>query len=167
MSGFACAPMELVMVQQQRFGGSLIGTASNIVSERGPLGLYRGYVTSAGREAVFAAGYIGIGPALGMYLRDEHGWSVASSKATGAVGAGLVAATISHPLDTIKTCMQGDVKREKFTSLTNTARTLMAEGGAASFFRGWNWRVGRMICAMFILSECNERLVPIYTELLS
>ncbi len=166
VSGLACAPMELTMVQQQRFGGSLVSTASSIAKERGLSGngIYRGFITSSGREAVFAAGYIGIGPALGTYFREDLGWSVPASKASGAIGAGVIAATLSHPLDTIKTCMQGDVKQEKFTSLTRTARTLMAEGGVGSFFRGWNWRVGRMICAMFILSECKERLVPLFTD---
>lgn len=30
----------------------------------------------------------------------------------GASGAGMIAATLSHPLDTIKTCMQGDIAQE-------------------------------------------------------
>ena len=165
VSGIACAPMELTMVQQQRFGGSLLGTAGGIIKRSAP-DIFRGFVTSSGREAVFAAGYIGIGPELGKWLREEKGFSVAASKFSGSVGAGLIAATLSHPLDTIKTCMQGDVKREKYTTLTKTARTLLQEGGHASFFRGWTWRVGRMICAMFILGECHARLIPFYSDLL-
>lgn len=56
LSGLICAPMELVMIQQQRFGASLLGTAGKIVSDLGPLALFRGLSTSCGREGIFTAG---------------------------------------------------------------------------------------------------------------
>lgn len=40
------------------------------------------------------------------------GWSPGTAKFVGCVGAGVIAATLSHPMDTIKTCMQGDVQRK-------------------------------------------------------
>ena len=42
LSGVICAPMELVMVQQQRSGGSLLGTAGRVVREHGAGQLFRG-----------------------------------------------------------------------------------------------------------------------------
>ena len=38
LSGFACAPMELSMIQQQRFGSSLVATPGIIVGELGITG---------------------------------------------------------------------------------------------------------------------------------
>ena len=40
---------------------------------------------------------------------------------------GVVAASLSHPMDTIKTCMQGDIAKTTYTSLTGTAQTILKE----------------------------------------
>jgi solute carrier family 25 carnitine/acylcarnitine transporter 20/29 len=163
LSGFACAPMELVMIQQQRFGKSLFDTASMIIKDHGVLGggLMRGLITASGREGLFTAGYLGASPVIGRYLVEEKGMGKYPAKMVGAVGAGLVAATLSHPMDTIKTCMQGDMQKATYGSLTSTARTIYSESGAGAFFRGWSWRAGRMISSLFILDQCKSQLTPI------
>jgi solute carrier family 25 carnitine/acylcarnitine transporter 20/29 len=161
ISGLLCGPMELVMIQQQRFGGTLLRTPARLLSSFGASGIGRGMVTSCGREGMFTAGYMGLGPVLGQRLRDDFGLGAGMSKILGACGAGLVAATLSHPMDTIKTCMQGDVERKNYGSLSQTARSLLADGGPSRFFRGWAWRTGRMMCAIFIMTECKTRLSPI------
>ena len=70
-----------------------------------------------GPHPLLAAGrYLGLGPVLGQKLKDEYGMSKPVGEFGGAVGAGIVAASLSHPLDTIKTCMQGDVKQVTYGS---------------------------------------------------
>ena len=162
ISGVACAPMELVVIQQQRFGGTLLGTPTRIANAAGGSTLFRGLLTSMGREGCFTAGYLGIGPALTDKLQKDHGLSSGMAKVGGAVAGGVIAATLSHPLDTIKTCMQGDIEKESYTSLSGTASKLFAEGGAGRFFTGWGWRTGRMICAVFIMGQCKEILSPLF-----
>jgi len=149
------------MIQQQRFGASLLGTAGKIVSDLGPLALFRGLSTSCGREGIFTAGYLGLGPVLGQKLKDEYGMSKPVGEFGGAVGAGIVAASLSHPLDTIKTCMQGDVKQVTYGSTMQTFSTLYAEGGPLRFFNGWIWRTSRMCCAIFLLGQVKSRLGPL------
>lgn len=161
LSGFACAPMELVMIQQQRFGGTLIATPMRIVGEIGAAGLFRGLSMSCGREGLFTAGYLGIGPVISRTLQEEYNQPVSVAKVGGAIGGGVIAATLSHPMDTCKTCMQGDIQRQAYGSLTQTASALYKEAGAGRFFRGWSWRTGRMICAVFIMNECKVQLAPI------
>lgn len=139
ISGFVCAPMELVMIQQQRFGTSMLNAAARIVQEKGPLGLFRGLETSCGREGLFAAGYLGMGPVFAEQLRANYGMG-GSADFAGAVGAGLIAATLSHPLDTIKTCMQGDIERATYTTTAGTASKILQDGGYGFFFRGWAFR---------------------------
>lgn len=56
LSGIACAPMELVLVQQQKFGGSIIGTPAKLVRVHGGASMFRGFVTASGREGIFTAG---------------------------------------------------------------------------------------------------------------
>ena len=46
--------------------------------------------------------------------------------AAGASGAGMIAATLSHPLDTIKTCMQGDLERKVLQSRAFDAALALA-----------------------------------------
>jgi hypothetical protein len=161
LSGFACAPMELVMIQQQRFGGTLFATPLRIIAETGPLSLFRGLPMACGREGLFTAGYLGIGPVITRTVQEDYKQSIGVAKACGAVGGGVIAATLSHPMDTCKTCMQGDNQRKTYGSLSETAATLYREAGPLRFFRGWAWRTGRMICAVFIMNECKVQLAPL------
>eukprot|EP00667_Euglena_gracilis_P016774 EG_transcript_17596 len=161
LSGFACAPMELVMIQQQRFGGSLLATPMRIVGTIGAPGMFRGLTMACGREGLFTAGYLGIGPVITRTLQEDYNLSISMAKAGGAVGGGVIAATLSHPMDTCKTCMQGDIERKAYGSLSETAQALYKEAGAGRFFRGWTWRTGRMICAVFIMNECKVQLAPL------
>lgn len=160
VSGLLCCPMELVMIQQQRFGTSLIGTPTKLIQADGVAALSRGLLTSVGREGIFTMGYMGLGPLLARKLRSYE-VECTTAKIFGAIGAGMFAATLSHPVDTIKTCMQGDMQRERFGSLSRTAQELYRAEGLSAFFRGWSWRTGRMIGAVFVLGELKERLSPI------
>ena len=61
----------------------------------------------------------------------------------------------------LQTCMQGDITKETYGTLSQTASKLMKEGGVMRFFNGWGWRTGRMILGTFILNEGKNRLGPI------
>lgn len=157
LSGFACAPMEGIMIQQQRFGKSLLATPGLMIQEAGPLGLMRGLFMSCGRESIFTMGYLGMGPVFSGKFMDQ-GYSQVTSKLAGSICGGVIAATLSHPMDTMKTCMQGDIQRKTYGTLTQTFSTLMKNGGPSRFFSGWTWRTGRMCCAMGIMTECSVRV---------
>lgn len=162
ISGLVCGPMELVMIQQQRFGDSLLKCPSRIIGETGGAGIMRGTVMSCGREGLFCAGYLGMGPAFTRELQESYGYDVGTAKFGGAVSSGVIAASLSHPMDTIKTCMQGDIVRKNYGTVGETASALYAESGLLAFFKGWHWRTGRMICAMFIMGECKDILSPLF-----
>mmetsp|Transcript_6466 Transcript_6466/g.15615 ORF Transcript_6466/g.15615 Transcript_6466/m.15615 type:complete len:113 (+) Transcript_6466:105-443(+) len=102
-----------------------------------------------------------MGPVFGDKLEKDFGVSKATGSFLGASGAGMIAATLSHPLDTMKTCMQGDVEQKTYKSLFQTFSTLYKEEGAGRFFRGWSWRTTRMICAIFLLGQCKTKLGPL------
>jgi len=161
LSGLVCGPMELVMIQQQRFGGSIVQVPNQIVSRYGVLGMFRGLSMACGREAFFTAGYLGLGPAAARELSETYGYSDTNAKMLGAIGAGLVAATLSHPMDTLKTCLQGDIARTQFTTLSQTAKTLVKQQGYGRFFYGYQWRTGRMILSIFIINQVREIVAPL------
>eukprot|EP00050_Salpingoeca_kvevrii_P020969 m.104764 g.104764 ORF g.104764 m.104764 type:complete len:277 (-) comp9113_c0_seq1:84-914(-) len=161
LSGVVCSPLELVMIQQQRTGMSFLAVPVKIAREYGLATMSRGFWTTAGREGLFAAGYLGIGPALARLCQERYNMDRKLANIAGAIPAGIIASTLSHPLDTIKTCMQGDVARTNFGSLLQTAKTLFADGGITRFYRGWGWRTSRMCCAVFILNETRSLIGPL------
>jgi len=161
ISGLICAPMELIMIQQQRKGTAMLSAAANIVRERGVLTLFRGLETSCGREGLFTAGYLGMGPVFAEQLQRRYDMSASSANFAGAAGAGMIAATLSHPLDTIKTCMQGDIERATYTDFVGTARTLLQQEGIGRFFNGWAFRTSRMICAIWLIGQCKNVFGPL------
>ena len=71
--GFVCAPMELVMIQQQRFGTSMLNAAARIVQEQGRSTLPRAR-TSCGRRPL-RGGYLGMGPVFAEQLRATMAWA--------------------------------------------------------------------------------------------
>jgi solute carrier family 25 carnitine/acylcarnitine transporter 20/29 len=174
MSGPVCCVLELTLIQQQRYSGSVFGTPARIASTFGASGLMRGLVPSTGREAVFTAGCLGIVPVAKRKLQDDMGMNSQFASFLGSAGAGLVCAALSHPLDTVKTCMQGDVERKKYGSLRATIGALSAEGAAEfgpgmarwrSFFRGYGWRSTNIIFDFLIINSLMETLAPImYAE---
>eukprot|EP00613_Pedinella_sp_CCMP2098_P002568 CAMPEP_0171637914 /NCGR_PEP_ID=MMETSP0990-20121206/28559_1 /TAXON_ID=483369 /ORGANISM="non described non described, Strain CCMP2098" /LENGTH=214 /DNA_ID=CAMNT_0012210867 /DNA_START=110 /DNA_END=754 /DNA_ORIENTATION=- len=160
LSGLICAPMELVMIQQQRFGKSLLATPAAIVAETGALGLMRGLVMSCSREGVFTAGILGLGPSITRHASEKWGYSKYKAATVGAICGGVVVGTLSHPCDTIKTCMQGDIQRTTYGGIVHTGQTLFTQSGFRSFFRGWSWRTGRMVVQTFTFGEIKNRLSP-------
>ena len=53
---------------------------------------------------------------------QDQGWSAVSAKLGGSMAGGIIAASLSHPMDTCKTCMQGDIQKKTYGSLTQVSR---------------------------------------------
>ena len=154
VTGFICAPMELIMIQQQKTGNNMYKTVKKI----GRNNLMRGLITSCIREGLYTVGYLGIGPISSTYIQKKYNLTKNISDFCGATIASIIASTASHPIDTIKTCMQGDIKREKYTTISETTKILIKENGIKRLFDGWNWRTSRMILSFFVLIQCKDRL---------
>ena len=80
--------------------------------------------------------------------------------AVGALVGSSFAATLSHPMDTIKTCQQHDVAGETYGSVSQTFRTLTENGGYRSLFRGLHWRIGLMSTTFFLVNKFKQFLGP-------
>ena len=156
-------PVELIMIQQQRFGGSLLGTPLNILRAHGAFGqgLMRGLGLTMARDSIYVGGMLGMAPIAQQYLMKNHDMAILPATLWGSALGGVVGGVVSHPFDVIKTCMQGDVERKRYGTMTQTARAIHSEYGVGGFFNGWFWRTSRMICAVFIISESKRRLAPL------
>ena len=86
----------------------------------------------------------GITPLIQQNLVESSGVEKNTALAIGALSGAILAGTITHPMDTIKTCMQGDIERRTYTTFSGTAQQLLTEGeGYGRFFRGWSFRCAR------------------------
>ena len=173
-SGIVCAPIELIMIQQQLSGGTVFQTPIRIIKNFGARKLMRGLLPSCVREGCWTLAYLGLGPVLALRLQKDYNFNVWQAKAGGSVIGGIFAATISHPSDTIKTCMQGDLGGKTYTGVVGTGKRLIEQStlgggyGAERFFSGLQWRIARSICSIFVIMELMERISPVlYPEIFS
>ena len=155
-------PVELIMIQQQRFGGSLLGTPLNILRAHGAFGqgLMRGLGLTMARDSIYVGGMLGMAPIEQQYLMKNHDMAILPATLWGSALGGVVGGVVSHPFDVIKTCMQGDMTQETYRGTLATARTLLKSGGVSRFFNGCFWRTFNIAATVYIANECCQRLPP-------
>lgn len=159
LSAFYTTPVELTMVQQQNFGGSMPGTTVHIMKTYGVWrGLSRGFMATAARDSLYTAGLLGITPVLQAKLVKDFNVGPSTAGMAASCIAGVVAGGVSCPLDAAKTCMQGDIGGSKYKGLVVTLSTLRNEG---RLFGGVGWRMANITSAIMIANELNVRLAPL------
>jgi hypothetical protein len=159
VSAVVGSPLELIMIQQQRKGGSTLQTIKNIAQN--PVNITRGFSGMAVREALWTCGYLSIPPVVRHHLMESYPDTFPTSNAArvpAALLGGLFACYLTQPFDTIKTCMQGDIERNVFGSFLQTGKVLWGQNGLPAFYRGATFRYGRMVCAVFIMDMMKETM---------
>ena len=106
---------------------------------------------------------LGITPLIQQNLVESSlGMEPNTALAAGALVGALFAGTVTHPLDTIKTCMQGDLGRVKYTGVLSTGRLLAAENGLVpGLFRGLQYRIALISTTFFLVNTFKQRMVPV------
>lgn len=164
VSGLPCCAFELTMIQQQRFGGTILGTLTRLRAESGSTVLLRGLSVTMGREGMFTLAMLGITPSIQHELMTMDAFpgpmDRTSALAIGSIAGSVLAATVTHPMDTIKTCLQADVKKETFTTVGGALRKLMADNGSSALFRGLPWRISLISTTFFLVNGIKEKLAP-------
>jgi hypothetical protein len=153
------SPLELIMIQQQRKGGGAATRIANIMEN--PANIGRGFIGAAIREALWTCGYLSIPPIVRRTLMTSYPDTFDTNdkaRVPAALLGGLFACYLTQPVDTIKTCMQGDIEREVYGSFTQTGKQIMADSGPTGFYRGATFRYGRMVCAVFIMDLLREKI---------
>lgn len=163
VAGVPCSVWELCMIQQQRFGGSLIRTAQAIARARGVTSLSRGIMMTVGRESLFTMAMLGLTPLVQNKLVETSGLGTNSSLAAGSMLSAGFAGAITHPMDTIKTRMQGDLGRGRYSGVIATGKSIAAEYGVAQgFFKGLSFRTGTIATSFFMINAFKQCLEPIF-----
>eukprot|EP01084_Bolivina_argentea_P180725 312222_1 len=165
ISGIVCGPLELTMIQQQRFGGNIIGTPLHIISETGIFGMLRGVLPAITREGIFTCGYLGVTPLLEQKISQNETIQKLPKPLIQfgcAMTAGLIASGLSHPADTIKTCMQGDIQQNTYTRALAGLKYIVKRDGFTGLYKGFGWRYLRMGMTFFIF---NVTMTPVAHKL--
>lgn len=149
-------PLGLIIIQQQAHNCN-ISTAIKNIWQHGPLTFWRASHWAAAREACFVAGYRGLAVDSTQYLQ-EHGLQPTSAKLFGSLFSGLMATTLSHPFDTIKTVLSKNIEPHTRIPLLVLIKTL----GFRGLFKGYTIRSVRGVLATMWLAwaipECEKRL---------
>jgi len=161
-SGVPCSIWELCMIQQQRFGGSTLGTPARLVQEYGAAAISRGSTMTMGRESMFTMSMLGITPLIQTKLVEASGWENNTALAAGSLMGALLAGVVTHPMDTIKSCMQGDMGRVKYDGIMQTGNSLAAEYGVMQgLFKGLFFRIALISTTFFLVNTFKQKMVPI------
>ena len=168
LAGFISAtvgsPLELIMIQQQRKGGGAIETIKSIAN---PATIGRGFMGAAVREGLWTCGYFSIPPIVRSTLMEYYPDTFdtqAKARVPAALLGGLFACYLTHPFDTIKTCMQGDIERKTYKGFMHTARAVNLESGFVGFYRGATFRYGRMVIAVGMMDFLQVSLVEFHAD---
>ena len=162
------SPVDLVVIQQQKRGlDSPFKTISAITSERGVAGLMRGFSACVVREAIYTAGYLGLAPIAKEYLVENHEHFKRNELQASIVGScvgGTVAAMLTHPVDTAKTCFQSDMAGGTYPNARTALRKVFAEGGVRALYGGGMARTARLCGAFFVINNVREYAIDWKTK---
>jgi hypothetical protein len=107
------------------------------------------------RESLYGSCYLGVCPLLKARLDARLGDRAPPGATLVAAGAaaGVLAAVLSQPFDTVKTRMQSYMGGGECATARSTARAVAAAGGggASALFAGLAPRGLRIVCATIIL----------------
>eukprot|EP00775_Hariotina_reticulata_P013494 gene13495-13619_t len=162
VSALVASPTELIIIQQQKKSTRLLQEVRHFTQSYPAYSIFRGLWPCAGRETLYAAGYLGLCPILYDKLKHSEQLkdSPAAAMAIAGVCGGVFAASASHPFDTIKTRMQAHMySKPEYLTWTKTAATIYSEGGILNFWRGLLPRMTRIIAATFILINVRSNAV--------
>lgn len=161
-AGVPCSLMELVMIQQQRFGGSLIGVIPRVVERFGVGTLTRGMTMTISREGLFTVAMLGLTPAIQEEIANRFQLNKDLSLVAASLTASAFATTMTHPLDTMKTCMQGDICERRYSTVSETCNVLVRKNGVVNgLFKGLNWRFLQIAAGFFLVNKIKETIAPI------
>jgi len=163
LSGVVCGPIELIMIQQQAKGGGLLETAIKM-AQAGPSTFFRGTLAMMAREGIYAGSFLGMMPVMREQFRQMYPDSIGKTEDSARFSAAFLCAPIggmlSHPPDTVKTCMQGDIEGLKYKGYTATANAVIKERGMSALWAGYPWRCFRQLVALVMFDKIQSELVP-------
>jgi len=133
-------PLDTVKVIQQTGSGNvgIIGTVSNIVKERGALGLYQGLASPlVGAMAENAVLFFSYGIAKSLLKGEEEDELPLKKVALAGSFSGVAVSTVLTPVELLKCRMQVMAAKGYELSFGRCLRDTYSEGGLRSLYKGY------------------------------
>jgi len=166
ISATVYSPVDLICIQQQKLGLSMADTVGHIAKTYGLHSLMRGFMSVCVREAIYTAGYLGLGPVFTDKYKEafpELRENDLAAKLSGACTAGLIASLLTQPVDTAKTNVQADLPGKTWPTARMALPKLYRQYGLAGMYKGGVPRTMRTCGAFFIVSMLREKCIDYKT----
>lgn len=160
ISSIIYSPVDLCVIQQQGRGKSPFAALGDVVREHGAFTVARGFWSCVAREAVYTAGYLALAPIFKDALMEssEHlRRNEMQASLVGSCAGGTLAGLATHPIDTAKTRIQGDLGRIRYASFFQALNAVYQESGLRGLYSGGVARTARICGAFFIVSNFREQ----------
>ena len=118
------------------------------LNAQGSTRIFKGLIPTMGRESVFGWCYLDAMPRAGNYATTHWGpyYSLPAQ-----IGVGIWGSLVSHPLDTVATCMQ-----QFNCNIVSATKKLWQEDGVRSFYKGAGWRIGVFVTGSLANKELKS-----------
>lgn len=168
VSGLISGPAELILIQQQQTGYTLLQQLQYITTHHSNALYRRGLISAVTRDGLFTCGYLGLTPVLQSYITKSP-YSSTNNTVNNIVGsllAGISIGILSHPIDTIKTKIQSTLvyQHNGYNTMLQSIYTTIQHDSVRSLFNGLLPRTIRICGATFIISEVNKLLTKQYID---
>jgi len=157
-SGLIYCPADLMVIQQQKLNMSAPDAFKHLRGLFGNLFWTRGLLSTAGREAAYTSGYLGLAPVAFLTAREYISNEPLAMICSG-IFAGTIAALVSHPLDTGKTVVQADIGKKQYPTALSAIRSYYNMYGITSLYKGGFARVLRVVNACIICAGIREATI--------
>jgi len=158
LSAWIYGPADLMVIQQQNLKMSAPEAFSHLRKLYGNFFWTRGMISTAGREAAYAGGYLGLAP-IAFTFTKEHIPNEPLAMVVAGIFAGSIGSLLSHPVDTGKTVMQADIAKKTYPTALSAMRAYYKMYGITSLYKGGFARVFRSINACFIVAGIREMTI--------
>lgn len=140
VSALISTPAEFLMSQKYNFKSTIFT----------PKQLYIGGVATAMRDGIFTAGFLAAPAIIEEQIKE---------RAFAGPIAGVIAAVISHPFDTIKTVQQAHINPTPL-SFVAAAKNIVKDAGLFNLYKGFVPRSIRVVSAVTIMDQVGTKLKP-------
>lgn len=124
---------------------------------------WRGFGATAMRDGLFTIGYMALAPIIQERTQAIIGQSSAASVA-GGVTAGLVTAVATQPFAVVKTALQADHTKQKYSNAFDVIRATCAQEGFTGLYKGLTARGARIMVAIPVLTKAGEAYTAMLTQ---
>lgn len=152
IASFIATPTENIMTFQKQVGAKPLAAMTMKYTQESVYGFAKGFAGTALRDGIFVSFYRALVPCAKERITPHVPNDFVATIMAGSP-IGVLAAYLSHPLDTIKTKQQTSKNPQGFVA---TTKGIYGQLGLRGFFSGSVARAGRVAIAIPVMTKATE-----------